>query len=287
MGMVILNTWQFNLLGYLVSVVAFYQFYKLAIKNVIRDGAATITLQLLAGISVLFLAPFFTMKFPSDPKYYLLLAGACVFYALNDRLQTTARKYLQVSVFTIINQLSTVFLFVYGLTFFREPFVFGKFAGVLLILVANILLRYTKGKIEINKYVVIAVVATLAFATAMSIDIDISKVFNLPFYIMLTLVIPAIFIFVADKIKIVEIVKEINGNNRKYYLLTGLFWALAIFFSLRSFQLGDITTIVPLQASSVILNVLVAYFALGERKDGLKKIMASILVVVGVYLTVI
>lgn len=283
----LLNIWQVNLIFYLISVVSFYQFYKLAVRNAKKDGAATITLQLLASIAVLFLSPFFAIKFPSEIKWYVLLAGACIFYALNDRLQTTARKHLQVSVFTIINQLSTVFLIIYGLTIFRDPFSPIKLLGALIILAANILLRYSKGKIEINKYVSIAVLATIAFATAMSIDIGISGHFNLPIYIMLTLFIPALFIVVGERIKLSEIVAEFNSPDQKYYILTGIFWALTIFFSLRSFQLGKVTTIVPLQATNVLLNVIVAYFFLGEKKDELKKTTAALLVMLGIYLTII
>jgi len=285
--MEIFNTWQFNLAGYLVSVVVFYQFYKLAVRNAVKDGAATITLQLLAGIASLILVPFFAIQFPTDPKYWWLLLGACVFYALNDRLQTTARKNLQVSVFTIVNQLSTVFLFVFGFTLFKEPFNLNKFIGVLLILGANILLRYSKGKLEFNKYIIYGVFATLSFAIAMSIDIDISTVFNLPIYIMLTLVVPAVFLFFAEKIKMSEIKTEFNGKDRKYYIITSIAWTLAIFFSLRSFQLGEVTTVVPLQASSVLINVLIAYFVLGEKKDEIKKIVSALLVIAGIYLTIL
>lgn len=283
----LLNTWQVNLVLYLVSVVSFYQFYKLAVRNAKRDGAATITLQLLASIAILFLAPFFAIKFPSEVKWYVLLGGACIFYALNDRLQTTARKHLQVSVFTIINQLSTVFLIIYGLTIFRDPFSPTKLLGALIILAANVLLRYSKGKIVINKYVGIAVLATIAFASAMSIDIGISSHFNLPIYIMLTLFIPALFIVFGERIRFSEILTEFNSPDQKYYILTGIAWALTIFFSLRSFQLGKVTTIVPLQATNVLLNIIVAYFFLGEKKDELKKITAAILVIVGIYLTIL
>jgi hypothetical protein len=97
------NTWQFNLAGYLVFVVLFFQFYKLAVKYATKDGAATILLQLIASASILFLAPLLPLQFPNDPKFYLLLVAASVFYALNNRLQTTARKHLQVSVFSIVN----------------------------------------------------------------------------------------------------------------------------------------------------------------------------------------
>ncbi len=281
----LMQTWQFNLFGYLVCVVGFYQFFKLAVRNAKNDGAAAALLQLIGAGFGLLMTPLLPIKWPSDSKYWLLLIGACIFYALNDRLQTTVRKHLQVSVVTILNQLSTVLLFTMGILFFKEPFSLNKFIGVLIILAANVLLRYSKGKFEVNKYIGLAVLAILSFVIAITIDIDISKVFNLPIYIMLTLAIPATMIMLVEKIKPTELIAEFTSQDKKYYLLTGAFWALTIFFSLRSFQLGKVTTIVPLQASNVLLNVLVAYFFLGEKKDEVKKILAAILVIVGITLT--
>ena len=282
----VVSTWQFNVVGYLICVVAFSQFYKLAVGNAKSDGAATVLLQLIASITILILAPLFVLKFPSDIKYYLLLLGASIFYALNDRLQTTSRKNLQVSVISIVAQLSSVFLIIYGLTIFREPLVINKLIGAGLILVGNIILLYKKGKLDLNKYIIFAILAALAFSTALVIDIGISKQFNLPFYIMLTLAIPAVILLIAEKIRLKEIIYEYNSKAKKYYLLTGIFWALLIFFSLRAFQFGDVTTIVPIQATAVLLNVVVAYFVLNEKNDELKKIIAAILVILGVYITV-
>lgn len=282
-----LNTWQFNLFGYLICVVGFYQFFKLAVRNAKNDGAAAALLQLIGAGFGLLMIPLLPIRWPSDSKYWILLIVACVFYALNDRLQTTARKHLQVSVTTVLNQLSTVFLFTIGILFFKEPFSLNKLVGVLVILAANILLRYSKGKFEINRYVGLAVLAMVSFAVAMTIDIDISKVFNLPIYIALTLAIPAVMIIAVERIHPRELVAEYRGQDSRYYLLTGAFWALTIFFSLRSFQLGQVTTIVPLQASNVLLNVLVAYFLLDEKRDVIKKVMAAFLVIIGITLTVL
>lgn len=280
-------TWQFNLIGYLICVVAYFQFYKLAVKNAEEDGAATLLLQTIAGLSVLLLVPFFEFKLPSDIKWYLLLIAASVFYTVNDRLQTTARKHLQVSVFTILNQLANVFLIIFGLTIFKESFSFSKILGAGLILLANGLLLYKKGRLEINKYVFITIAATLSFAIAISIDIGIVQQFNLPFYIMLALIIPAAMLFFVEKISLHQMFVEYKNSNGKYYLLTGVFWALTIFFSLRSFQFGEVTTIVPLQATNVLLNVAVAYLFLGEKKEELKKIIAALIIIAGIYLTVI
>lgn len=284
--MEIINTWQFNLISYLFFIVLFFQHYKLAVKNAKRDGAATVLLQLIAGGSILVLAPLFSLAIPSDLKYWLLLIVACVFYALNDRLQTTARKHLPVSTFSIVNQLSTVFLIAIGLTVFNETFAINKIVGALLILAANFLLVYKRGSVKIDPNIWVAVCATLVFSVAISVDIGISKVFNLPFYIMLTLIIPAVMLYFGEKISMKEVKAEYNSESKKFYIITGVTWGLAILFLLRAFRFGEVTTIVPLQATTVLLNVLTAYIFLNEREDRLKKVAAACLVIAGVYLTV-
>lgn len=283
----IINSWQFNYIGYLIGVVTFFQLYKLAVRNAKTDGAATLLLQFLAGGSILLLAPIFPMTFPTKPEVYGLLLLASIFYAINDRLQTTVRKHLQVSIFAILNQLSTVFLIIVGLTIFREPLVLSKIFGAACILCGNVFLLYKKGKMHIDKYVVLSILATLSFALAISIDIGISKQFNLPIYIMLTLIVPAVFIWITEKIPVSAIVAEYNSPAKKYYIATGIAWGLTILFALRSFQFGEVTTIVPLQALSVLANVVISYFFLNEKKDEWKKIVAAVAVIAGVYFTVV
>lgn len=283
----IINTWQFNVLGYLLFIVVFFQCYKLAVKDAKRDGAATILLQLIAGLSILIAFPFFEFKIPTDPKVYAFLFGALIFYALNDRLQTTVRKHLPVSTFSILSQLTTVFLILIGLTVFKEPFVLNKIIGAFIILMANVLLIYKKGMFKVNPYIGLSVLASLFFSIAISIDIGISKQFNLPFYIMVTLIVPAIMILLVEKIPAQAVLEEHRSASKRYYWFAGVSWGLAILCSLRSFQFGEVTTIVPLQAAAVLLNVLVAYFFLHEKEDRFKKFIAACLVFVGVYLTVL
>lgn len=271
----------------MVLVVLFNQFYKLAVRNAKRDGAATVLLQTIAGLSILILAPLYPFKFPSDWRIYALLTLACIFYALNDRIQTTVRKNMEVSVYTIINRLSSVFLIIYGLTIFHEPVVFGKIIGAILILSATVFLRYSEGKIVFNRYILLAALSNLFMATALSIDIDISKHFNLPFYVMLTLIIPTTMIKLTERIPLTDIKNEFKSANKKYYILTGLVWGLFIIFMIRSYQLSSFSLITPLAATSVLINVLVATIFFGERKDITKKILAAVISIVGVYFTVL
>ena len=153
-------------------------------------------------------------------------------------------------------------------------------------MLANFFLFYQKGKLKLNKYAWIGVLSKLFFAVAVSIDIGISKHFNLPFYIMLTFLLPAIVIFFGERIKPSEIAREYQSPAKKYYLTTGISWGLLSFFYLRAFQFGNVTTIVPIQASAVLLNVLVAYIFFKERDNAVKKIIAAILVIIGIIFTV-
>ncbi len=280
------QSWQANLLLYYVFVVLFFQCYKLAVKNVTNDGAATIALQSIAGVSILALAPFFAFTWSASLGIVGLLVASCIFYAVNDRLQMTARKHLEVSTFSVIGQLSTVFVILYGLSIFHEGFSWAKTAGAMLIVGANVLVFYQRRKheIEINRYAILAILATIAFATAIAIDVGISKSFNLPVYISLTLLIPAVIIAGAGKTTPRQAIEQ-YATSRKLFLATGISWGLSIFFSLRAFQLGEISTVITLEAVMVILNVLAAYIFLRERSRIKQKIASAALIVFGVLLT--
>lgn len=53
---------------------------------------------------------------------------------------------------------------------------------------------------------------------------------------------------------------------------------------LKSYQLGEVTVVAPLCSLAVILNVIVGYFCFNEKKGVLKKIIAGILIIIGVFL---
>lgn len=281
---IILNSWQFNLSLALILFVVFMQSYKLAVKEVEKDGVATIILQMIAGVSILFLLPFFSFALPNNIAAYLFTFLAIIFYALNDRIQTTVRKNLDVSVYSILDQVARVFLIIYGIIIFREPLIASKLIGGGLILAGNIFLFYRKGKLKINKYVALNITATFLLATATVIDIDISKQFNLPFYIMITLIIPATFIYIAEKHSPKEIIKEFNSKRKKYYLITGISWSILIFAIIRAFQSSEVIFIAPLLATSVLLNVLVASVIHKEKNDLAKKVIAAVIVILGVFI---
>lgn len=277
-----INTWWFNIIAYLILFVIFTQYYKVATKSSKNDGALTSLFQLLSGIIVLILIPFFKMQFPTNIKTYLLLGIACIFYAIADRVNTTARRGLEVSVYSILGQLSTVFIIIWGIAFFREEIIVKKLLGALLILIGNVIVLYKKGKFEWNKYIFFSLLGNLALSIGVSVDVGISDQFNMPIYVALTLIIPSILIILIERIKFSDIIHEFKEGNKKAILIVCFSWGILILAMLRAYQFGSVTTIAPLCATTTILNVFVAYFVQKERDSLFKKILSAIIVILGI-----
>lgn len=281
------HSWQFYIFVSLLSGVTFFQFYKLAVSSAKHDGAATILIQIVAGLTAILLIPSVTFKLPSEAIYWWIILAACIFYAISDRLATTVRKHLEVSVYSVLAQLTSIFIIIYGILLYHDAVVLMKLAGAGCIIAGNIFLQYKKGKIELNKYVLLSIIGSFALATGISIDIGASKQFNLPFYNAITFLVPALFILISERIPLKILTNELKHLNKKYILVTGIAWEFTILFLLRAYQTGSITTVVSFNATGVLLNVLAAYLFLHEKSDIFKKVIAAGLVIIGIILTVI
>ena len=103
-------------------------------------------------------------------------------------------------------------------------------------------------------------------------------------YISLTLLIPALINSLVEKIKFTNLRYEYKINKSRLILLTGILWSVMMFSKLLSYRFGEVTKIAPLCSLSVMLNVIVAYVFFKERDNLLRKIIASIFIIIGVFL---
>lgn len=215
-----MNSWLLYVLLYLVLATAFTQFYKIATKTLTKAGALTVLLQMTSGVIALLLCPFFEISFPTDKVVYILLGISIIFYGISDRMNTTVRSGIEASTYSMLKQLSTTFMIFAGLLFFKEEFVITKFIGAMLIIFSNVLIFYKKGKFEFNKYILLGVLSNIVYTVALFLDVNISDSFNLPFYVALTLIVPAILIIAFERIKLSEIKMELVNGNKKAILIT-------------------------------------------------------------------
>lgn len=276
--------WMLYVFLYVVFAISYNQFYKVVLKTTKGDGSLTALIQFIGGLTALLFSIFFEYKFPTDWKIYLLLGIACIFYALSDRINTVVRSGIEASTFSIIKQLSTVFMIVAGLVFFKEEFVLKKIIGAALIIFSNILIFYKKGNQKFDKFVLLGICSSIISSIALFLDVNNSNNFNFAFYASLTLLVPAILITSVERIKISNIRSKVNKDNWKAVLTTGVCCGLTLISQLRAYQLGEATSVAPLCALTVIGNVLVGYIFLNEKNSLLKKLVAAALIILSVFL---
>lgn len=280
----ILNNYIFWVILYVISAIIFAQAFKVSNSKMKDAGALTILLEVFTSLFAILLIPFFTIKFATDISVYLILLVVTIIYAFTDRLNIEARYGLDPSVFSMLKQLSTVFLLIFGFIFLKEKLILTKLIGAIIIIIANISLSFDKGKIKINKYFIMCFISNFLFAIAMLINVNISDNFNLAFYTIMTVFIPSIFIFIFGKYNIKKLKQEYKLLKKKEFFLASFCWMLMLVSSVRAYQLGNVTIVAPLLTLTAILNALYEYFILKNKKNFVIKLIASILIIIGVIL---
>lgn len=281
--MEIINNWIFWVIIYLISAVIFAQTFKKANRKMKNAGSLTILLEIFTSLFAILFIPLFDIVFPPLESIFIL-AIVVIIYAITDRLNIEARYGLDPSVFSMLKQLSTVFLIILGFIFLKEELVTKKIIGSIIIIFANILLTFESGKFKINKYFIMSLISNFLFAIAMLINVNISDNFNLGIYTIITVSFPALLIFIFEKHTIKELKKEFKRYNKKDFLISAFMWCVMLISSVRAYQIGNVSVVAPLLTLTAILNTLYEYFISKNRKKVIQKIIAATLIIIGVIL---
>ena len=275
-----LNSWQFWTILYLVSSIIFARAFKKANRNMKNAGSLTILIELFTALFAVLLIPFFEFKFTNDLNIYLILFIVTILYAVTDRLNIEARYGLDPSIFSMLKQSSTVYLIIFGFIFLKEELLIGS----IVIILANLILFFEKGKFKINRYYLLTFISNLLFAIAMLINVNISENFNLAIYTIFTILIPAFYIFIFGKHTIKGLIIEFNLYDKKCFILSGFTWSLMLISSVKAYQVGNVTVVASLLSLTGIINALIEYFFYHDKSKFKQKIIAAILTVIGVIL---
>lgn len=283
-NMTILNRWEVQVCIYLLSSTIFVRAFKSANRDMKDASCLTVLLELFTALFAILLIPFFEIKFPSDPKIYLILLITTVIYAITDRLNLEARYGLNPSTFSMLKQLSTVFMIIFGIVFLKEAMVPIKILGALLIISSNLLISYNHGKFEINKYFIMCFFSNFLFAVAMLINVNISDYFNLAIYTIMTVSVPALIISIVKKLSFKKLKDEFMLYKKREFILAGATWCLMLISSVRAYQLQSVTIVAPLFALTALINATVELIFDKDRERFLIKIIAGLLIIAGVIL---
>lgn len=270
---------------YLVFTLIFSQGFKKVNRTMKNASALTILLELFTGLFAIIMSIFFKYTFPSDIKVYITLFVVTIIYAVTDRLNIEARYGLSPSNFSMLKQLSTVFLVIFGLVFLKEQLVFKKILGAIIIVVSNVMLAVNKyGKFEFNKYFIFCLISNFLFAVAMFINVNISSMFNIGIYTLITVFIPSIIIKLFSRLSFKDLEEEFNLYNKPLFILVSFAWCMMLISSVKAYEYGSISVVAPLLTLTALTNTIYEFIVDKDKKRFYYKLVISILILIGVIL---
>lgn len=270
---------------YLVFALIFSQGFKKVNRTMKNASALTILLELFTGLFAIIMSIFFKYTFPSDIKVYIILFVVTIIYAVTDRLNIEARYGLSPSNFSMLKQLSTVFLVIFGLVFLKEQLVFKKILGAIIIVVSNVMLAVNKdGKFEFNKYFIFCLISNFLFAVAMFINVNISSMFNIGIYTLITVFIPSIIIKLFSRLSFKDLEEEFNLYNKPLFILVSFAWCMMLISSVKAYEYGSISVVAPLLTLTALTNTIYEFIVDKDKKRFYYKLVISILILIGVIL---
>lgn len=279
-------TWLYLSLGSALSFTSLTLLSRVVSVKSKNPRALSVVFNLIAILMAIII--FFTtganknFSLPTKFEPYLYLFIACLFYGLYERIRFYVAKILDASLVSIINNVSLVVAFVVAAFLYSEIMTINKIGGFLLILTALFLVSFNKiSKINLRG-IFIAILANVFLGIGWALDKKGVIFFNPETYNVLVWFLP-IFILYFPYVKFSDIKKEIKISSWKIALLSFLN-VFGYFIQLKAQDLADATKVISVVQTSTLLTVIFGIFILKEREHIVKKILAGVIAVIGVFL---
>ncbi len=226
----------------------------------------------------------------TKPDVLILLAANLFFYTVAPSFYWRALKHLPASEVSILYDLTTVYIFIFGVKVGTEMFSTTRMLGGLLIVSASILLGwYTqkKNSFRVNRYFVMLMISTILYAfAALTDNAIIARGYLSPlFFQTLSFGIPSLLVLLINHRSIPHLKRIYQPRVYKFVLLNGLFFFGSFWSIYHAYAVGGVTSEVNFAISSeTILTVILASLLLKEREHMYLKIICGVLVTLGVFL---
>lgn len=195
-----------------------------------------------------------------------------------------ALRLLEASEVTILTSVRALVTIVASLILFQEVFNAQKFLGTVIILGSIFLVMKVKKGIKFNKGVFYAFAGALCNGLAVTFDVLAVKSYDpISYLVIINFLIGGILIMLYPK-TIHQWKTFIQPNFLKKMIPLGICstaQAFAYYFALAS---GPTSQIAPISQAQVILTVLLAAILLHEKDNLFRKLLAAVLVTIGVIL---
>lgn len=270
-----------SVLTYSVSVLL----QKILLKEKKVDSVAfSIIFQLLVGSLILIFA---LIRGFSTPNLVPLLPNLVLMVALygaGNIFIFKALKAIEASEFAIVFSTRPLWTVLAAIVFLGESFSLKQFLGFVGILVGIVLVSWQK-EFKITRGTLLSLIAALFLGLAFANDAYIVRDFDVPSYLSLAFILPALAAWVALPTSTTGIKAILTKRLLPKLGLLGIFYAIAAITIFLAYQIGrNAAQISVLNQTSTIVTVVLAIVFLREKSRLARKFLAAMLSFLGVVL---
>ncbi len=222
-------------------------------------------------------------KIALGPRGWGLVLVSSLVFAVTALMFTRARKLIEASVISVFSRTNSFWALLLGVLVLGERVTIFKVLGIGLIVSGLLLVILKKRKFVLPKGAWLVLVANFIYTSGSILDKY--MVNNLVptvkyYFLVLFLSLGWMLLFIPNRLS--RIKKEIK-LQKWGLVVAGLLIGLYSFFSIQSLYWGEISKVASVRGLSVLLTVWAGVVFLKERDGLLKKMIAAVLCVVGVY----
>lgn len=221
-------------------------------------------------------------SFPSGYQPWLVLLVASFGYGMFERGRFVASKLIDASLLVTLGNINVLVAFVGSLILYNEKLTLDKTIGSLLIIFSLILVSLGKNK---KKFPLKSILIVLGVYSMLGVGWMLDKYgahfFKAETYNIIIWIAPIFFIY-FPQIKFKFIKQEFKTASWRIFLLAGLN-VVGYYFQLKALSLTEATKVIPILQTGTILTVIAGVILLNERENMVRKIIAGLIAVAGVY----
>ena len=258
---------------------------RLLLKNNKVDSVAfSIIFQLFTGILILVYALIRGFSTPNLIPLLPNLALMIILYGAGNVLIFKALKAVEASEFTIVFATRSLWTILAAILFLGESFSSKQLLGTGFILSSVALVSWQKG-LKLNRGTLISLLAALVFGLAFVNDAFIIRNFDVPSYLALAFIFPALAIWAITPASTGKMKSMLTNDFLQKLSLLGVLYATSAITIFLAYKVGrNAAQIAPLNQTATIVTVVLAIIFLKEKAQLARKIIGAIFSFIGVVL---
>lgn len=281
-------SWFYLTFVYIVLMTLSAVVNKKALNNVSTDELVFGSyVQLFTGITCLILALITGWKYEFNQNNWWQFIGMTTVYFFAVSLYFYGLKRVDLSLETIISSSGALWSLVFGIVFLGENLMLTKLTGVLLVLVSVAILFFRGKRIKIGKPELIICLSAIFYSLGAVWDKHLNQYGNPLTYIALSFgVLSAVMLLIYSKRVLTETRLIFSKNGVwKSVVLNGFFYAFSFWAIFEAYNKGgEVSRIYPITLSVSVFVSILGIWLLKERTDIVRKLLALVVMLVGVWI---